>query len=90
MAHWLKKKKERKKEKKRNSPANTRDMGSIPGTGRSPGEGNDNRLQNFCLGVPCTGMPSRLMSLGSQRVRHNLATKQKHLEVAGELIYFYL
>ena len=26
------------------------DMGSIPGSGRSPGEGNGNALQYFCLG----------------------------------------
>ena len=33
-------------------PANagdTRDMGSIPGSGRSPGVGNDNPLQYSCL-----------------------------------------
>ena len=28
----------------------TRDLGSIPGSGRSPGEGNDNPLQYSCLG----------------------------------------
>ena len=27
----------------------TRDMGSIPGSGRSPGEGNGNPLQYSCL-----------------------------------------
>ena len=34
------------------SPANAgdiRDLGSIPGLGRSPGEGNDNPLQYSCL-----------------------------------------
>ena len=34
----------------KNPPANTRDMGSIPGLGGSPGEGNDNPLQYSCLG----------------------------------------
>ena len=29
-----------------------RDMGSIPGSGRSPGEGNGNTLQYSCLGNP--------------------------------------
>ena len=36
----------------KNPPANTgniRDMGSIPGSGRSPGEGHGNPLQKFCL-----------------------------------------
>ena len=28
------------------------DMGSIPGSGRSPGEGNDNPLQYSCLENP--------------------------------------
>ena len=32
-----------------NLPANAADMGSIPGSGRSPGEGNSNPLQYFCL-----------------------------------------
>ena len=28
------------------------DLGLISGSGRSPGEGNDNPLQNSCLGNP--------------------------------------
>ena len=36
----------------KNPPANAGDMGSIPGLGRSPGEGNDNPLLCFCLGNP--------------------------------------
>ena len=39
----------------KNLPANagdTRDTGSIPGLGRSPGGGNDNPLQHSCLGNP--------------------------------------
>ena len=28
------------------------DLGSIPGLGRSPGEGNDNPLQYYCLENP--------------------------------------
>ena len=34
----------------KNLPANTGDMGSIPGLGRSPGKGNGNSLQYSCLG----------------------------------------
>ena len=30
-------------------PANAGDAGSIPGLGRTPGEGNGNPLQNSCL-----------------------------------------
>ena len=36
----------------KNSPTNagdTRDICSVPGSGRSPGEGNDNPLQYSCL-----------------------------------------
>ena len=32
------------------SACNAGDPGSIPGWGRSPGEGNGNPLQYFCLG----------------------------------------
>ena len=34
----------------KNPPANAGDEGSIPGSGRSPGEGNENPLQYSCLG----------------------------------------
>ena len=33
-------------------PANAGDMGLIPGSGRSPGDGNDNPLQCSCQGNP--------------------------------------
>ena len=36
----------------KNPPANARDAGSIPGSGRSPGEGNSNLFQYICLGNP--------------------------------------
>ena len=39
----------------KNSPISTgniRDLDSIPGSGRFPGEGNGNPLQNSCLGNP--------------------------------------
>ena len=35
-----------------NLPANAGDMGSNPGLGRSPEEGNGNPLQYSCLGNP--------------------------------------
>ena len=37
---------------KKNPPANTGDAASIPGSVRSPGEGNGNPLQHSCLGNP--------------------------------------
>ena len=36
----------------KNPPASTGDAGSIPGSGRSPGEGNGNSLQYSCLENP--------------------------------------
>ena len=36
----------------KNQPANARDVGSVPGSGRSSGEGNGNLLQYSCLGNP--------------------------------------
>ena len=41
--------------KKKNLPPNagdTRDVGSVSGSGRSPGEGNGNALQYSCLRNP--------------------------------------
>ena len=40
------------KKNKQTLPANVGDMGSILGQGRSPGEGNGNPLQYFCLENP--------------------------------------
>ena len=36
----------------KNLPAYAGDLGSIPGSGRSPGEGNGNPLQYSCLENP--------------------------------------
>ena len=36
----------------KNPPANAGDASSIPGLGRSPGEGNENPLQYSCLENP--------------------------------------
>ena len=36
----------------KNPPANAGDAGSMPGSGRAPGEGNGNSLQCSCLGSP--------------------------------------
>ena len=48
--------------------------GSIPGSGRSPGEGNGNPLQYSCWKIPWMVEPGRLQSMGSQRVGHDWAT----------------
>ena len=51
------------------------DLGLIPGSGRSPGEGNGNPLQYVCLGNPMDRGAVRLQFMGLQRVGHDLATK---------------
>ena len=43
------------------------DPGSIPGSGRSPGEGNGNPLQYSCLETPRTEEPGGLQSIGLQK-----------------------
>ena len=51
------------------SACNAGDPGSIPGLGRSPGEGNGDPLQYSCLENPMDY--SRLQSMVSQRVGHD-------------------
>jgi len=58
----------------KNPPANTvdkRDMSLIPGSGRSPEEGNGHLLQYLAWKIPWTEEPGRLPSMGSQRVTHD-------------------
>ena len=51
------------------SAHNAGDLGLIPGLGRSPEEGNGNRLQNSCLENSME--PGGLQFMGSQRVGHD-------------------
>jgi len=58
----------------KNLPANAedvRDMGLIPGLGRSPGGGHGNPLQYSCLENPMGRGAWQLQSMGSQKVRHD-------------------
>ena len=50
-------------------------MGSIPGSGGSPGEGNGNPLQYSCLENAMDGGAWQATVHGVTRVRHDLATK---------------
>ena len=61
---------------------NTRNWGSIPVSGRSPGEGNGTSLQYSCLENSME--PGRLQSMGSQRVRHDLAHAHTHTHTYTE------
>ena len=49
-----------------------RDMGSIPGSGGSPGEGHGNPPQYSCLEIPMDRGAGELQSIGSQRVSWSL------------------
>ena len=51
------------------------DPGSIPGLGRSPGEGTDNSLQYSCLENPMHRGAWQVMVCGVTRVRQDLMTK---------------
>ena len=64
----------------KNPPANagdSRDTHSIPGLGRSLGEGNGNPLQYSCLGNPMDREAWWATIYGVSRVGHNLATAQQ-------------
>ena len=52
------------------SAHNEGDLGLIPGSGRSRGEGNDNS-STLAWKIPWTEEPDRLQSMGSQRVSHD-------------------
>ena len=53
------------------SACNVGDLGSIPGSGRSPGEGNGNPLQCSCLENPMDGGAWWATVHRSQRVGHD-------------------
>ena len=60
------------------SACNAGDSGSIPGLGRSPGEGNGNPLQYSCQENPMDRGAWRATVHGVSRVRRNLAMKHHH------------
>ena len=53
------------------SAGDIRDAGSIPGSGRSSGEGHGKRSSILAWRIPWTEEPGELQSIGSQRVRHD-------------------
>ena len=58
----------------KNPPANAgdaRDVGLIPGSGRSPGEGSGNPLHILAWEILWTEEPGGLQSMWSQRVGHD-------------------
>ena len=67
----------------KNLPANAEDVGSISGSGRSPGRGHGNPLQYSCLGNPMDRGAWWATVYGSQRVGHNLVTEQQQQQPFG-------
>ena len=61
----------------KNPPANAGDLNSIPGLGRSPGEGNGNPLQYSCLRNPMDRGSWQATPWGCKRIGHDLPTKQQ-------------
>ena len=59
----------------------TRDLGSIPGLGRSPGVGNGNPLQYSCLGNPMVGgaWQSTVHGVTSSQTTEQLSTLKASL-----------
>ena len=58
----------------KNPPANagdTREAGSVPGSGRFPEVGSSNTVWYSCLENSMTEEPGRLQSMGSLRVRRD-------------------
>ena len=67
------------------SASNAGDSGSIPGLGRSPGEGNGNPLQYSCLENPVDGGAWEATVHGLQRVGRDWATSlvYEKMQVSG-------
>jgi len=61
------------------SAGDLRDVGSIPGSGRSPGGGNENPVQYSCWRIPWTEELGRLQPMGLQQVRHDCAPGHTHV-----------
>ena len=58
------------------SACQAEDVGSIPGLGRSPAEGNGNSLQYLCLGNPMDKEAWQVTVHRVTKVGHDLVTKQ--------------
>ena len=61
----------------KNMPVNAGNASSVPGLGRSPGEGNGNSLQDSCLGNPMDRGVGYITVHGVTKSQTCLATKQQ-------------
>ena len=69
----------------KDSPASAGDSSSIPGSRRSPGEGNGNALQYSPPGNPMDRGAWQATVHGVARVRHDLATKNKFMIISHKM-----
>ena len=61
----------------KNPPANTGDSGLTPDSGDALAKGMATHSSILAWRIPWTEEPGGLQSMGLQRVRHNLGTKQQ-------------
>ena len=59
----------------KNMPANAEDVGSVSRVGRSLRERKGNPLHYFCQEIPWREEPGGIQYMGTQRGRHDQATK---------------
>ena len=71
----------------KNPPAKAEDSGSVPGLGRSPGEGNGKSSSILAWKIPWTEEPGRLQSMGLKRVWHNWAIDHTHTQTCLQLLW---
>ena len=67
------------------SACNAEDPGSIPGSGRSPRDENDNPLQYSCLETPMDRGAWQATVHGIARVGHDLETKPQSVFLSSFL-----
>ena len=68
---------------------NVQNQDSIPGSGRSPGEGMATYSSTLAWKIPWMEEPGRLQSMGSQRVRHDFTFTFIEMIIQG-FLYFLL
>ena len=77
----------------KNPPDNAEQAGSIPGLGRSSGEGNSNLLHILAGKISWTEEPGGLQSMGSQELdmteQLNNNNKYRHLLHFTDIVFFY-
>ena len=65
----------------KDSACNAGDLGSIPGLGRSPREGNGNPLQCYCPENPMDRGAWQATVHGVSRVGHDLVTEERETDI---------